>query len=442
MDLANQTIEAAATESDPGTRWPILVCSIACGLFFAVLLGWSWFVPLERAILAPGSVVIEGARRQVQHLEGGIVGRIMVKEGTVVVAGQTVLVLDTTVSATQVELLRNQWASYVAQVARLKAEIEDGRQPDFPGRLLNSALVAPEVSKIIEGQLRLFEHRREALMTSLALLGERNGQIEKEIAGLQAEVAAQDRQLELISQELNAVEQLVARGLERTPRLLLLQRQQAEIDGAKAQNLARVARAGLTINENNLKKIDLKNQFRADASQKLQDEEGRLADTSDKLKVAEDTLRRATLRAPVGGKVLNLRAFTEGGVINAREPVMEIVPLEERLVIDAHVTPNDIDPVRKGAKVKVRFPSLPSREVPIIEGHLEDFSADRQTDNRTGTSFYTARVLVEPTEFERLGRPIYPGIPAEVTILAGSRSLLNYLFEPLFGWYWRAMREK
>jgi HlyD family type I secretion membrane fusion protein len=431
----------AAAAARPRRRFagPILLGHLLIVGFFGLFTLWAVWAPLERAAMATGSVVVEGSRRQIQHLEGGIVERILVHEGALVEAGQPVILLDATVPRTQVAQLAAQLAASEAQIARLRAEAENA---DAIAPHPADEALSPEAAALVASQGRIFELRRDAMRSQIELLGQRSRQSREEILGLRAEIVGQDRQLELIDREIATVRGLLERGLEREPRLLALERTRAEVVGARAQNFARIARVEQVIVENDMRALDLGVQTMSEAAQKLRDEEVRAAELRDRLHVARDAATRTTITAPVSGKVVNLKVFTERGTINPRESVMEIVPRGERLVIDAQIQPGDVDILKIGAPVRVRFSSLPQRDTPVVDGRLDDVAADRQSDPRSGASFYTARISLPPAQIERLGAPVVPGMPVEVTVNAGARSLVEYLLMPLAAWHFRAMKER
>ncbi len=422
-------------------RKPVTIGFAAIAVFFGGLFAFSYAVPLHRAALAPGQVVVEGSRRQVQHLEGGIIADILVREGAKVNAGDPVVRLDTTISRAQVDMMRGQLLGTEAQMARLAAEAEWRTDITFPADL-EKRVKATSDPDLLDRQARIFTLRREAVASQVSLLQQRSRQIQEEVAGTRAEIAAQDKQIALIQREINDVRGLLERGLERTPRLLALERGMAEIEGRRAQNVAAIARAEQATVENLMRANDLKAQFVADAAQKLRDEDLRAADLRERLRVAADSLERTTILAPVGGRVVNLRVFTIGGVIPPRESLMEIVPGDDRLVIDAMLSPNDIDIAQVGADVDVRFSTLPQRTTPVLVGKVETIAADRQADQRTGAVFYTARVVVSPEEMKRLQAEALPGMPVEISVKAGARTVFDYLLQPLFHYAFRVFREK
>jgi HlyD family secretion protein len=422
-------------------RKPVLIGATAIAVFFGGLFAFSYAVPLHRAAMAPGQVVVEGSRRQVQHLEGGIVAEILVREGSKVKAGDPVARLDVTVTRAQVDMMRGQLLGTEAQMARLAAEAEWRTQVSFSAELVERAARTGDTD-LLDRQSRIFTLRREAVASQVNLLEQRSRQVREEIEGTRAEIAALDKQISLIQREINDVRGLLERGLERTPRLLALERAMAEIEGRRAQNVAAISRAEQATVENLMRANDLRAQFVAEAAQRLRDEDLRAADLRERLRVAADALERTTILAPVAGRVVNLRIFTIGGVIPPRESLMEIVPMDDRLVIDAMLSPNDIDIAQAGADVDVRFVTLPQRTTPVLLGKLETIAADRQADQRTGAAFYTARVVVSPEELKRLQAEPLPGMPVEISVKAGARTVFDYLLQPLFHYAFRVFREK
>jgi len=414
---------------------------LAVGLLFFGCFGtWAAVAPLESAALAPGTVVVDTNRKTVQHLEGGIVAELLVQDGARVEAGQVLLRLDETLARATRQLLQGQLRA-TAAAARLVAERDEKAAIAFPGWLL-AAQDDADVAQVLAGERHIFAARREALESQTRILRQRNAQIDEEIAGLAAEIKAQDRQLTLIAEEAASVGELVAKGLERRPRLLALQRQAAEIEGARAQNLARVARAKQSIGENEIRIVDLRVQALNEAVQKLREAEVRLHDFEERIRAADDVLARTTIRAPVSGRIVKLSVFTAGGVVAPREPLMEIVPDGDALVIEAQVAPGDIDVVTAGLPVQLRFTALNQRTTPTFNGRVVQVSADRLADAQTGQAYYTARIVLEDDLTKHEGLRLYPGMPVEAMIVTGERTALDYLLKPIRAGLNRAMREE
>lgn len=419
---------------------PLLLALGASLLFFGGFGAWSVLAPLQSAAIAPGVVVVDTNRKAVQHLEGGVVERLLVQEGDTVAQGQLLLRLDQVQVRATVERLRGQLHGALALQARLRAERDELAEIEFAPELAGQA-GDPAVIDAIRSELRIFEARREQVESQTRILRQRNAQVAEEIRGINDEIKAQDRQLRLIREEQIGVEALVDKGLERKPRLLALQRQSADIEGQRAQNVARIARGQQAIGENDMRVLDLKAQVLSEAAQKLRDEEARILDTRERLRGAEDILQRTEIRAPAAGRVQGLRVFTVGGVVPPRETLMEIVPADEKLVVEAQMSPGDIDLVHPGLPVELRFTSFNQRNTPAIDGRVLNVSADRMSDQRTGASFYQLRIAVDGIGALPESLRLYPGMPVEAMVRTGSQTMFAYLSRPILDSMNRALRE-
>ena len=418
-----------------------LLLALATGIVFLGGFGaWSAYAPLESAAIAPGVVVVESNRKAVQHPDGGVVGRLLVQEGDTVHNGQVLVQLERTVARSTVERLRAQLNAALALQARLKAERDEAATINFPAELADKA-DDPAVVELIQAEFRIFEARREQVESQARILRQRSAQVQEEIRGINDEIKAEDRQIRLIREETADVETLVGKGLERKPRLLGLQRQAADIEGRRAQNVARVARGQQSIGENELRALDLKAQLLSDAVQKLRDEEARILGLREKLYAAEDILQRMAIRAPAAGRVQGLKVFTVGGVVPPRETIMEIVPQDERLIVEAQIGTGDIDMVRPGLPVQLRFTAFNQRQSATIDGSVLKVSADRMSDQRTGTPFYLLSIAIDERARLQAGQSLQPGMTVEAMVRTGSQTLLAYLTQPLLDSMNRAFRE-
>jgi HlyD family type I secretion membrane fusion protein len=396
--------------------------------------------PMESAAIAPASVQVEGSRKSVQHLEGGIVSTLSVREGAVVKAGEVLMRLDDTVSRAMVDQLRGQYRAALAQEARLIAERDDKAQIAFPAELTELAGDGA-VAEMLAAQRNIFASRRETIDSQTRILRQRNVQAEEQIAGLHSQVKAQDRQIALIREETQTVEDLVAKGLEKKPRLLMLQRQAAEIDGQRAHNLSEIARIRQGIGETELRIVDLRTQLLGEAVKMLREEQTRMYDLRERLRAAEDTYARMDVRAPVSGKIVGLKVFTVGGVIQPREPLMEIVPAADALIVEAQVSTSDIDTVHAGLPVRLQFSAFNRWVAPVIDGTVMDVSGDKLTDQRSGMSHYTARIAVNTEQLAQHKLELRAGMPVEAMIVTGQRTLIQYLIEPVSAIMRRSLRE-
>ncbi len=423
-----------------GVRRPFLLAGVLTTVCLGGAGAWSALAPLESAAIAPGVLVVDSSRKTVQHLEGGMVAALLVREGDVVEADQPLIRLDRTVPEATLQLLRGQHLASLVLTARLAAERDEGRAIAFPPSVLESAGEG-NARELMAAEKRVFTARRDQLESQTRILRQRNLQIDEQILGIGAEIRAQDRQLSLIAEETDAVAEMVAKGFNPKPKLLALQRQTAEIEGAKARNAGRIAELRQQIGEGELRIIDLRAQMLSEAVQKLRDEQARIFDLVERIRAAEDTLKRTEIRAPASGRVVGLKVFTVGGVISPRDPLMDIVPREDVLVVDAQLAVTDIDVVSVGLPVQLRFSSLNQRTTPTIQGKVTKISADRLVDQRSGQPFYTVRIAVGPVDLLPKTVELQPGMPVEAMILTGARTMLEYFAKPLMDSMQRAFRE-
>lgn len=432
----------AITAGIMGYRGYLLGGIALVGCFFGGFGTWAALAPLSSAAIAHGSIVVGTSRKTVQHLEGGIVGTILVKEGTQVKAGDPLVSLDQTQPAASLGVLQFKLRAATARQARAIAESKGAAKVVFPDWLLAEAANDPATADMVEAQERLFRTRRESIESQTAILQRRIAQYREEIVGLRAGIASDNKQMELIREELVDVRVLVEKGLEKRTRLRALERGAAEIEGSRAKNMSSVARSQQAIAESELRILDLATQQANEVATELRDTQGEISDTGERLVAARDVLNRTIIRAPVTGTVTNMQIFTAGGVIAQRQPLMDVVPAGDDLVIDAQVDPNDIDIVHPGQVAQVRLLAYSPRTTPELFGKVETVSADRLLNEKTGQPYYSARVRIDPESLASLGKlALYPGMQAEVLLVAGERTVLSYLVRPLTGVFARSMRQ-
>jgi HlyD family secretion protein/epimerase transport system membrane fusion protein len=410
-------------------------------VFFLGFGGWAWYAPLSSAAIAPGVVAPDGKRRTVQHLEGGIVGDILVRDGSRVEAGQPVLVLSDIRARSQHGALVEQRRILSAVEARLDAEQRNLPAPAFPEELLGSQ--DARVREVVALQNELFHTRRSARDGQEKVIRQRIRQLREEIAGHQARIRSQDVQLALIAEEADAVRDLVAKGLERKPRLLSLERARAEIEGDRAESRAQIARAEQAIGEAEIQILTQTDKWRDEVAAELAETRTKLATVESEMSATADALARTVVRAPVPGLVMDMRVTTTGGVLAAGDPILDIVPAEAELVVDAQVSPLDIDDVHAGLPAHVVLSAYKQRNLPRLMGTVRDVTADRLTDPRTGQPYFLARVVVPREALASVGHGVEmaPGMPAEVLIETGERTLLDYLVQPFIESIRRSFRE-
>ena len=413
---------------------------VVIGLFGG-LLAWSATATIDGAVVAPGTVVVDSNRKAVQHLDGGIIGAILVREDDSVEAGQVLLRLDDTIERAELAIVVDQLHELMARQARLRAEVDGSETVAFDAALLALGGEA-KVRGILDGQLELFRAGKAAREGRRRILEQRIANFRDQIAGLKAQRAARSRQMKLIRQELAGVERLHEKGHAPLTRVLELKRQLSRIEAQSAEHSTDIARATNSIGEVGLQKIQIDQDFREEVTEQLRDVQARIQGLVERRVAAEARLARIEVRAPQSGRVLALKAHTVGGVIRAGETVMEIVPDDDALVLQARVLPQDVDKLRSGQSSRIRLSAFDQQTTPEVLGTLESLSADQLEDSRGGT-YFVARIRIDDAELARLGDlELVPGMPAEVFIATGERTAMSYLIKPLTDGLARALRDE
>lgn len=422
------------------TRYPHALGYGAAFIFFGGFGIWAATAVLASAVIAPGVVSPDGYRKTVQHLEGGIIRGIHVREGDVVKAGQVLLTMQALDAQGRYDELRERYVHNLAVEARLEAELANTVTIDFPEEM---ALLGGQQAKLtMAGQQELLQSQLATRQGRERILGQRIKQVEEEIGGLREIITSEDIQLALIQREIDGARQLYENGLERLPRLLALERQQAEIVSSKAASRAQIAQNEQEIGETEMELLTTRQQDREKVSQEITTVRAALAELRSQLPWREDILNRTSVVAPIAGTVMNLRVTTASGVIGGGQPILDIVPQETNLVIDARVRPVDIEMIRPEMKTRVVLSAYPQRHLPQIIGTLLSVSADRLVDDRTGDPFFLAKVEVDPMDLEAVKEiKLTPGMPVEVMILTGEHTLLDYLLAPLRDSIMKSFRE-
>lgn len=424
-------------------RSPIRASVLVIGLFFGGLGWWAASAPLAGAAIAPGVVSPDGSRRTVQHLEGGIIREIRVQDGSVVRAGDPLIVLEDVQARAGFDMLQTRLYTLAAIQARLRAEQAYAGSVRFPDWLVQAPQGDATALEAMVAQRALLDARAKALADRKDILRRRIEQLRQEIAGLEAQIRADSRQIDLIDQEIEGVEELYRKGLERKSRLLALKRGRADIEGNRAERQARIARAEQAIGETELQIIAQDTAHLEAVNEEASRVQVELAEVEQRLAASRDVLERTLITAPTDGTVLGLRFRTPGGVVRPGEPVLELVPRDEELLVDARVSPMDIDIVRAGLPAQVVLPAFQQRHMPRLEGRVRDVSADAITDPQSGERFFEARIEIDRARLAALAPEVQltPGMPAEVYITTGEHTVLDYLLSPFYDSLRRAFRE-
>ncbi|HEY8616145.1 HlyD family type I secretion periplasmic adaptor subunit [Phenylobacterium sp.] len=405
---------------------------------YAIILGtfgllglWAAFAPLDSAVIAPGLVSVESSRKTLQHLEGGIVRAIHVTEGQRVQAGQVLYELDPTQARASYDIMRTQTVRLQAQEARLLAERDNLPAPSYPADLMRQT-ADPLVSSTLADESRIFTERRSALQGQISILTARLDQYRSEINGIDQEIASLREQSAYLQEEIAGLKELYERELVPKPRLLAIQRERAGVQGRIGRLIADRAKAQKAIGEANLQMSQIKRQFYEEASGDLADVRTKLGESQERFVVAQDTVRRIRIVAPVSGVAQSVRVSTVGAVIRPGEPIVDIAPDREELVIHAQFSPTDVDNVHAGMKTEVRFPSFHSRRLPLINGTIQSISGDRLVDEATKAPYFLGVIHVAQQELpDELHGKLQAGLPAEVIVPTGERTVLEYIFQPL-----------
>ncbi|CCE22659.1 HlyD family type I secretion periplasmic adaptor subunit [Methylotuvimicrobium alcaliphilum] len=397
---------------------------------FGVFGGWAFLAPLDSSALATGVVVVKSYKKTVQHLDGGIVDRILAQDGDLVQAGQLLVILDDTQIKAQLGIAYSQKIALAAQVARLEAERDLLPEIVFPDFL--ETPVDPRAIEATQAERNVFRARKNAYQGEIAVLEQRIGQIKSKINGLRSQIASKQILVKSYAEEIKDLQELLAEGFADRQRLRDLERSHAQQTGEIAQLQSEVATNEIQISETRLQILQTQKQFQQDVVTKLSEAKAALNDAEERVTANRDKLDRIAIKAPATGMVLGLSVHTEGGVIVPGDPILDIVPKDVELIIEARVSPLDIDRVSVGLQSEVRFSAFKQATTPKMEGKVIHLSADSFIDERTGESYYQAHIELTPESQIDLGElQLLPGMPVEVLINTGERTLVEYLSQPI-----------
>ncbi len=406
--------------------------------------GWATFTTFSGAVIAPGQLVVESEVKKVQHPVGGVIGALLVHEGDHVKAGDVLVRLDGTQARANLDIVRKALNELSARRARDEAERDNAATVVFPRELLAQRDDSPDVAALLDGESRLFAARVAGREGQRAQLSERAAQLTEEITGLTEQADAKRREIRLIGDELKGVRELYAKNLVPLSRVTALERDAARLEGERGQLVASVASARGRIAETRLQVLQIDTEMRTDVSKDLAEIRGKWAELVEKRVSAEDQLKRIEMRSPQDGVVYQMTVHTVGGLVVPSEPAMLIVPNADALVVEARIQPQDIDSVRLGQPALLRLTAFNARTTPEIDGTVARVSADVTADLKTGLTFYTVRIAISPQERARLGSEVrlVPGMPVEVHLRIGDRTVLSYLTKPLLDQIAKAWRER
>ncbi len=420
---------------------PIRAIGMAVLLGTVGILGtWSYLAPIDSAASASGFVTVKSHSKTIQHLDGGIVKELIAKDGDIVSEGDILLTLDGSEIKAQLEILRGQQITFAAQVARLTAERDRLGLVNYPKEVQN--LSDARVVEAQQSENQIFNARKNAHEGEVSVLNQRISQLNSRIQGLQGQKTSKQELKASYSEEAKDLRELLAEGFADKQRLRDLERSISASTGEIASLSSEIASSEMQIGETRLQILQIQKQFQEEVANKLSEVQAQLYDINQRLTATIDKVNRIQIKAPSAGRVMGLSIHNVGGVITPGRPILDIVPQGEELIIDARVSPMDIDRVHVGLVAEVRFSAFKQALTPKMMGKLTILSADKLTDERTGAPYYSAKIELTPDSYVKLGNmELLPGMPADVLINTGERTVFEYLMQPITNAFARAFIE-
>ena len=411
-------------------------------VFFAGIGTWAVSAPLNGAVVANAVVKVDGNRKSVQHLDGGIVKKLHIREGERVLADDLLIVLDETQARAEYDVLTQQYAVLRATEVRLLTELDRGSALVMPPDLM-ARPDDPYFKSVWSGQLNQFDSRRASLEGQRSVFREKINQLGSQIVGAEAQVKSFTNQINSIRNEAKDIAPLVERGLIARPRILQLERAAYGLEGQIADANANIAKARQAIAEQEQQIAQLDNDRMTEVTKDLRDTQARLLEVIPKAMNARAVLGRMDIRAPYTGRIVGLNVFSVGGVIQRGDKIMDIVPDQDALTIEAQVAVEDISDVHPNTRAEIHLTAYKQRIIPIVHGDVIQVSADRLTDPKTNNPYYTAIVKIDQDELAAMPNiRLYPGMPATVMIPTVQRTAFEYIVGPLAMSFNSSFRQK
>ncbi len=429
-----------ASAARPFPRHLIIVGFLVLGLFVASLGVWSSLAPIEGAVVAPGILSVASHRKQIQHLEGGIVKSILVDDDERVVKGQLLVQLRDVKPATELRKLNGRLIEAQAEIARLNAELDGNADIRFPPNMLTRK-DDPAVRSAMSGQQSLLHSLNSITREKLAIMAKKIAQTEEQIHGLNARIKAKSKQRRLMLEELKTVRKALKHQLIPKSEELKLRQRLAQTEGDLAGYQAEISELDQNILQMKLQKNEEKARRISRIMEQLRTQRALEFDLSQKIIAASDVLRRTKIRSPIDGVVVNLQIHSPGGVIEPGQPLMEIVPSSDELIVDTFIDPDDIEELRVGMAADVRLTSVSRRQRIPIQGVLAELSADRLSDPITGQDYYRARIELSPESASSINVNLVAGMGANVFLKTSTRTPLEYLLSPITRSLQQGLRE-
>lgn len=435
MQNTKHSSAALPIDDRPIRRVGYVMLLVTFGLFG----GWAALAPLDSSALASGVVTVKSYRKTVQHLEGGIVRELRVHDGDLVKTGDVLLVLDNTQARSDMETTRSQLIAALQLQARLEAERDALPEPVAVPTL---DLGDPRVQEARDSEARIFQTRRTSLLGEIGLQETTIGQIEEQVRGFKAIIASKQMLAASYQEEIVDLRALLAEGYVDKQRLREQERSLARLQTEIAESQSEIAQARVHVDEAKLKILQLKKAFASEVAGLLGDARTKVYELRERLATLQDRDQRTDILAPESGMVMGMTVHTLGAVVSPGTALLDIVPANEELIVEAQVSPMDIDRIALGKLVDIRFSAFKSSTTPVIEGRLVQISADRLINKDTGAAYYLARVALTDKGRQTLGNlTLVPGMPVEVLVNTGARTLLQYLIQPASNVFARSLIE-
>ena len=438
---ASDHLAHKAPRNKPNIDGIVIFGLLVVSVFVAGAFTWGVSAPLTSSAVASGTITVDSNVKTIQHLEGGIIQNIFVKEGSSVNAGDPLISLNDAQTRASWVMVTGRYHNLRALEARLIAERDGAGEISFFNEVGEQEF-STQLDQVQKSQLSIFGVRRESLRLREEILQDKILQLGHQINSFKAQVKSADDQINIISQEVGIVKKMVAKGIERVPRLLKLQREQASLEGRRDEYRGRISETGQKIGETKLQILNIHTEHQKEVVVELREVQTQLDDIRESREATRDILERSIMLAPVDGIIENQKFFTAGGVIGPGEPIFDIVPRNDKLIVEAKVKPIDIDVVYVGLPAKLTLSALKQRTTPQLNGNVIYVSANSDDDPRTGESYYKVRISISLEEQARLGeQELVQGMPVEAMIVTGETTLVEYLFSPIRDSFRRAFRQ-
>ncbi|MFZ6845760.1 HlyD family type I secretion periplasmic adaptor subunit [Undibacterium sp. RuTC16W] len=429
-DVANQNVEILEVNTDAAAYarlgWGIVIFGVLGFLL------WASFAPLDKGVPLSGNVVVASNRKAIQHQTGGTVDAILVKDGDVVKAGQVLLKMNSIVANSSTEISKVQWYSAQATEARLMAERDGAAIVTFP-KELEQAKTDPRVANNIQLQQQLFSARRTSLQSELGAYDENISGLRMQLKGLEESMVNKKQQQQFLKEQLEGMRDLAKDGYIARNRLLDLERTYAQVNGSVSEDIGNMGRVTRQITEFSLRKIQRQQDYQKEVRTQLSDVQKEAESLQSRLDALNFDLNNTLVKAPVDGTVVGLNVFTKGAVVSPGFKLMELVPKDDALIVEGMLPVNLVDKVHEGLKAELIFSAFNTNTTPHIPGIVTQVSADRTVDERTGQPYYKVKAMVAPEGMKLVAHlQIRPGMPVEMFVKTGQRTMMNYLMKPVF----------